>query len=118
MADLVRAAGVAGLRLALVDADGRVVPLVASERTYYAAPRPPEEARAPSHAAAYALVGVGLALLFGFATALSVRLPQITGAAPQLLQLIPYVVTVLALVVVGIRSTSARNRHGAWRFDV
>ena len=36
-----------------------------------------------------------VALLFGAATALSVRLPQMTGAAPQLLQLIPYVVTVL-----------------------
>lgn len=59
-----------------------------------------------------------VALLFGTATALSVRLPQITGAAPQLLQLIPYVVTVLALVVVGIRNARSRNRHGAWRFDV
>ena len=59
-----------------------------------------------------------VALLFGFATALSVRLPQVTGAAPQLLQLIPYVVTVLALIVVGIRSTGARSRYGAWRFDI
>ena len=59
-----------------------------------------------------------VALLFGTATALSVRLPQVTGAAPQLLQLIPYVVTVLALVVVGIRTSRARNRHGAWRFDL
>jgi ABC-type uncharacterized transport system permease subunit len=58
-----------------------------------------------------------VALLFGTATALSVRLPQVTGAAPQLLQLIPYVVTVLALVVVGIRTSRIRNRHGAWRFD-
>ena len=59
-----------------------------------------------------------VALLFGTATALSVRLPQMTGAAPQLLQLIPYVVTVLALVVVGIRNARSRSRHGAWRFDV
>lgn len=59
-----------------------------------------------------------VALLFGLATALSVRLPQVTGAAPQLLQLIPYVVTVLALVVVGIRTARARNKHGAWRFDI
>jgi ABC-type uncharacterized transport system permease subunit len=58
------------------------------------------------------------ALLFGTATALSVRLPQITGAAPQLLQLIPYVVTVLALIVVGIRTSLVRSRHGAWRFEI
>ena len=49
-----------------------------------------------------------VALFFGTATALSVRLPQVTGAAPQLLQLIPYVVTVLALVAVGIRKTRAQ----------
>jgi ABC-type uncharacterized transport system permease subunit len=59
-----------------------------------------------------------VALLFGAATALSVRLPQVTGAAPQLLQLIPYVVTVLALVAVGARNSRARNRHGAWRFEL
>jgi len=58
-----------------------------------------------------------VALLFGAATALSVRLPQVTGAAPQLLQLIPYAVTVLALVAVGVRKTLARSRHGAWRFE-
>ena len=46
------------------------------------------------------------------------RLPQSTGLAPQLLLLIPYVVTVLALVIVGWRVTRARNRHGAWRFDL
>jgi simple sugar transport system permease protein len=60
----------------------------------------------------------GVALLFGTATALSVRLPQVTGLAPQLLQLIPYVVTLLALVAVGVRKTRARNRHGAWRFEL
>lgn len=59
-----------------------------------------------------------VAILFGTATALSVRLPQVTGLAPQLLQLIPYVVTVLALILVGIRTSRARNRHGAWRFDL
>jgi ABC-type uncharacterized transport system permease subunit len=59
-----------------------------------------------------------VALLFGAATALSVRLPQLTGLAPQLLQLIPYVVTVLALVLVGWRTTRARSRHGAWRFNI
>jgi simple sugar transport system permease protein len=59
-----------------------------------------------------------VALLFGTATALSVRLPQVTGLAPQLLQLIPYVVTLLALVAVGVRKTRARNRHGSWRFEL
>lgn len=60
---------------------------------------------------------VVVALLFGIATAFSIRLPQITGAAPQLLQLLPYVVTVLALVLVGIRTARARNRHGSWNFE-
>ena len=59
-----------------------------------------------------------VALLFGLATALSVRLPQVTGAAPQLLQMIPYVVTVLALVIVGIRTARSKNRHGAWKFTM
>lgn len=59
-----------------------------------------------------------VALLFGLATALSVRLPQVTGMAPQLLQMIPYVVTVVALIIVGIRTARARNRHGAWKFTL
>lgn len=59
-----------------------------------------------------------VALLFGTATALSVRLPEVTGIAPQLLQLIPYVVTVAALVIVGIRNERRRRRHGAWNFDI
>ena len=59
-----------------------------------------------------------IALLFGAATAFSIRLPEVTGIAPQLLQLIPYVVTVLALIVVGIRSTRTRNKHGSWNFDI
>src|SRR3984957_3172982 len=59
-----------------------------------------------------------VALLFAAASALSIRLPQITGLAPQLLQLIPYLVTLLALVAVGVRKTRARNRHGAWRFEL
>lgn len=58
----------------------------------------------------------GVALLFGAATALSVQLPQITGLAPQLLELIPYLVTVLALVVVGLRNSRNRGQYGAWRF--
>jgi simple sugar transport system permease protein len=60
----------------------------------------------------------GVALLFGAATALSVQLPQVTGAAPQLLQLIPYAVTVLALVVVGLRNSRRRSRYGAWHFEL
>jgi general nucleoside transport system permease protein len=60
----------------------------------------------------------GVALLFGAATALSVQLPQITGLAPQLLQLIPYVVTVLALVVVGLRTSRSRSQSGAWWFEL
>ncbi|MCH4560638.1 MULTISPECIES: ABC transporter permease [Mesorhizobium] len=59
-----------------------------------------------------------VALLFGLATALSVRLPEVTGIAPQLLQLIPYVVTIIALVFVGIRNFRAQKRQGAWRFDI
>ena len=58
-----------------------------------------------------------VAVLFGLATALSIRLPEVTGIAPQLLQLLPYVVTVLALVVLGIRTARNRNRHGSWGFD-
>jgi general nucleoside transport system permease protein len=59
-----------------------------------------------------------VAMLFGAATALSVRMSQMSGLAPQLLLLIPYVVTVLALVIVGWRVTRGRSRHGAWRFDL
>jgi hypothetical protein len=51
------------------------------------------------------------------ATALSVTLPQTTRVAPELLQMIPYVVTVRALVLVGWRSTRSRNKYRAWRFD-
>lgn len=58
-----------------------------------------------------------VALLFGAASALSIRLPEVTGAAPQLLQLAPYVATVLALIVVGIRNARNRNKHGSWTFD-
>jgi general nucleoside transport system permease protein len=57
-------------------------------------------------------------VLFGTATALSVRMSQMSGLAPQLLLSIPYLVTVLALVIVGWRVTKARSRHGAWRFDL
>jgi simple sugar transport system permease protein len=47
-----------------------------------------------------------------------VTLPQSTGIASQLLQMIPYVVTVLALVLVGWRATRTRNKYRAWRFDL
>jgi simple sugar transport system permease protein len=46
-----------------------------------------------------------IAILFGAATAFSIRLPSFTNAPPQLLQALPYVLTVLMLVVVGLRST-------------
>lgn len=59
-----------------------------------------------------------VALLFGLASALSIRLPEMTGIAPQILQLIPYVVTILALLVVGIRSARAKNKHGSWDFNI
>ena len=58
-----------------------------------------------------------VAVLFGVATALSVRLPQMTGAAPQLLELIPYAVTLLALVAVGVRTTFRRGRHRVAHFE-
>lgn len=44
--------------------DGRLVPLVAAERTAYAAARPPEPAGPSSHAVAYGLAGAAVALLF------------------------------------------------------
>jgi general nucleoside transport system permease protein len=57
-----------------------------------------------------------VALFFGVATALAVRLPEVTGVAPQLLQIIPYLATILALVAVGVRAN--RGSQGAgWRFD-
>ena len=58
-----------------------------------------------------------VAALFGLSSALSIRLPDLTGIAPQLLQILPYLVTVLALVMVGIRTAGKRNRHGSWTFD-
>jgi ABC-type uncharacterized transport system permease subunit len=47
---------------------------------------------------------MAVALIFALATALSVRLPSVTGVAPQLLLTMPYVLTVLALVFVGLRA--------------
>ncbi len=57
-----------------------------------------------------------VALLFGVATALAVRLPEVTGTAPQLLQMIPYAATILALVVVGVRANRSTTQT-SWRFD-
>ncbi len=57
-----------------------------------------------------------VALLFGVATALAVRLPEVTGTAPQLLQIIPYAATILALVIVGIRANRSTTQT-SWRFD-
>jgi len=59
-----------------------------------------------------------IALLFGFAQSLSIRLPQTTDIAPQLLQVIPYAVTVLGLLIVGWRMTRSRNKYGSWKFDI
>jgi len=59
-----------------------------------------------------------IALLFGLAQAFSIRLPQTTDIAPQLLQIIPYAVTILGLVIVGARMTRARNKYGGWKFDI
>ena len=53
-----------------------------------------------------------VAILFGVAEALSIRLQLVEQTPPQLLQLIPYVLTVLALIVVGIR---ARYLHRSTR---
>jgi general nucleoside transport system permease protein len=58
----------------------------------------------------------GIAIIFGTASALSIRLPDVTGFAPQLLQLIPYLITVLALVAVGLRNLRARNKRASWSF--
>lgn len=44
-----------------------------------------------------------VAMLFGASQAISVRLQQLAGVAPQLLQVIPYLVTILALVAVGLQ---------------
>ena len=61
---------------------------------------------------------LAVAVLFGLATALSVRLPELTGMAPQLLELLPYAVTVLALVAVGWRTTRLARRTGGRRFGI
>jgi len=53
---------------------------------------------------------LAVALLFGAAQALAIRLQLVAQTAPQLLQVIPYVITMLVLVVVGVR---ARYFHSA-----
>lgn len=58
-----------------------------------------------------------VALLLGLATALSVRLPGVTGIAPHRLQLIPYAVTVLTMYVVGLRSMRLHGRYRGQRFE-
>jgi general nucleoside transport system permease protein len=52
-----------------------------------------------------------VALLFGLATALSVRLPDITGIASQLLQLISHAATALTMNIVGLRATRLQGRY-------
>ena len=51
---------------------------------------------------------VAVTILFGSAQALSVRMQLTAGIAPQIMQIIPYFVTMLALVIVGIQ---AKRRH-------
>jgi simple sugar transport system permease protein len=61
---------------------------------------------------------VAVALLFGASQAVSVRLQQDMGLAPQLVQMVPYLVTVIALVIVGLRITRARGIHAGETFEV
>ena len=51
---------------------------------------------------------VAVTLLFGAAQGLSVRMQLTAGVAPQIMQIIPYFVTMLALVIVGIQ---AKRKH-------
>ena len=51
---------------------------------------------------------VAVTMLFGSAQALSVRMQLTAGIAPQIMQIIPYFVTMLALVIVGIQ---AKRKH-------
>ena len=53
--------------------DGRVAPLVASERTLFTAARPAEPAGPPSHVIAYGFAGAALALLFALGAWLAVQ---------------------------------------------
>lgn len=53
-----------------------------------------------------------VAIVFGTAQALAIRLQLVEQMAPQLLQVIPYIITILALIAVGIR---ARYFHKATR---
>lgn len=51
---------------------------------------------------------VAVTILFGSAQALSVRMQLTAGIAPQIMQIIPYFVTMLALVIVGVQ---AKRKH-------
>ena len=59
-----------------------------------------------------------VAVLFGAAQAVTVQLQQSAGIAPQLIQTIPYLVTVVALILVGIQTSRAFGAHRGERFDV
>ncbi len=61
---------------------------------------------------------VAVTLLFGASQAVSIRLQQDAGLAPQLVQMVPYIVTVAALTIVGLRITRARGIHASERFEV
>ncbi|WP_320203868.1 ABC transporter permease [Agrobacterium rosae] len=58
-----------------------------------------------------------VAIVFGIASALSVRLPEVTKIAPQLLELIPYLVTILALLLVGLKTRRAQRANGVHGFE-
>jgi len=51
---------------------------------------------------------VAVTMLFGSAQAFSVRMQLTAGIAPQIMQIIPYFVTMLALIIVGIQ---AKRKH-------
>lgn len=51
---------------------------------------------------------VAVTLLFGTAQGLSVRMQLTAGVAPQIMQIIPYFVTMLALIIVGVQ---AKRKH-------
>jgi simple sugar transport system permease protein len=55
---------------------------------------------------------VGVTILFGAAQALSVTMQQSVGVAPQLMQVIPYLITMIALIIVGFQATHRHKSQG------
>ncbi|MCL4514519.1 MAG: ABC transporter permease [Firmicutes bacterium] len=52
---------------------------------------------------------IAVTVLFGIAQALAVRLQQSVGIAPQIVQVIPYFVTMIALIAVGFQTVHHRK---------